>query len=124
MSMTCNIDSNISTDNIYFLREKYQTLADKLSDTNTTNRKGFYESQQYDNLMIWSFRFYVFYYILAITLILILVFSKNNLTKQVKGGISVVLLSYPYLIQYIINPLTRIYFFIIGFIPKNIYNNL
>ena len=126
--LECN--QYITQSNIDDLSRKYNYVS-KLTTTNkqdsdTLNRKSFYESQQYANLMSWNFLIVAVYYVLAIVLAIILFFSENQfqLTTYQKGGATVLLLSYPYIISYIIVPIMWMYNFVVSFIPKNVYNNI
>ena len=95
-------------------------------DKNTLNRKSFYESQEYDNLLIWELRFMVLYYILAIILILILFISKNQfqLTINQRLLVSLLALIYPLIVNYFIAPMVAVYRFFSSFVPKNVYNSI
>ena len=121
---------NITTQNISDITAKYEYVT-KLTttnkqDTDTLNRKSFYESQQYSDLLIWNYWIVGFYYVLAITLIIILFVSENQfqLSTNQKGAATLVLLVYPYAIRYFIAPLMWVYKFVVSFIPYSIYNNI
>jgi hypothetical protein len=122
--LVCN--DKVSEANIEDLTRKYNYVSNLTQDANTLNRKSFYESQQYSNLMIWNFWIVSIYYVLAIVLVIILFVSENQfqLSTNQKGFATVVLLTYPYVISYIISPVIWVYNFIISFIPYNVYNNL
>ena len=126
--IVCN--NLISQQNITDITAKYEYVT-KLTktnkqDTDTLNRKSFYESQQYSDLLIWNYWIVGLYYVVAITLIVILFFSENQfqLTTNQKGAATVGLLIYPYAIHYFIAPLVWVYKFIVSFIPYSIYNNI
>ena len=95
-------------------------------DKDTLNRKSFYESQEYNNLLIWELRFMVLYYILAIILILILFISKNQfqLTINQRLLVSLIALIYPLIVNYFIAPMVAVYRFFSSFVPKNVYNSI
>ena len=122
--------NNISQTNIDDITAKYKYVSELTNtnrqDSDTLNRKSFYESQQYYRLMVWNFWIVALYYVLAITLIIILFVSDNQfqLTNYQKGGASVFLLAYPYVIRYLIVPIIWVYKFIVSFIPYSIYNNI
>ena len=90
----------------------------------TNDRKSFYESQQYENLVSWYLRFIVFYYIISIIFIITLMISNAPLSFTYKIIISIGVILYPYLISHIIKPIIILYHFIYNLIPKNVYNNL
>ena len=120
----------VTEQNITDITAKYnyvsQLTTTNKQDTNTLNRKSFYESQQYSELLIWNYWIVGLYYVLAITLVVILFFSENQfqLTNNQKGVATAVLLIYPYVIRYIIAVIIWIYKFIVSFIPYSIYNNI
>ena len=129
-----NGPSNVITANdVQLLTDKYnynQDLLDEINktriDSDTQYRKGYYESEQYGNLLSWNTWFLFIYYILAIALILILVFSANQflLTTYQTAGIAIGLIVYPHVIHYFVNIFQTIYTFIMAFVPKNIYNSI
>ena len=133
--ITCESNGTGATplDDINILIEKYeylQQLTNNLEtnkiDTNTLNRKSFYESQQFHHLLWWNWFFFIVYYILSVILILVLFFSENqfHLTTYSKGGISIVLLIYPQLVGFIHSSVLSIYNFFAKFWTKNVYNSL
>jgi hypothetical protein len=106
-----------------------QNLTDLIASGNkenkpTNDRKSFYESQQYENLVSWYLRFIVFYYIISIIFIITLMISNAPLSFTYKIIISIGVILYPYLISHIIKPIIILYHFIYNLIPKNVYNNL
>ena len=118
----CPADSSFNNDDIIKLTSKYdyiQTLTynnNNAVDANTLNRKSFYESQEYDNLLMWDLRLTVLYYILAIILILILFVSKNQfqLTINQRLLVSLLVLIYPYIVNYFITPIIAMYRFFVS----------
>ena len=125
----CPTDGTFQQSDITLLMSKYNYIQTRMNDTvdkNTLNRKSFYESQEYDNLLIWDLRFTVLYYILAIILILILFISKNQfqLTINQRLLVSLLVLIYPYIVNYFITPIIAIYHFFSAFVPKNVYNSI
>ena len=130
--LVCASDDTISADNITDLTAKYNyVVQSELTNTNkqdadTLNRKSFYESQEYSNLIVWNFWILALYYLLAIVLSIILFVSDNQfqLTTYQKGGATVMLLAYPYVINYLISPVVWVYRFVVSFTSNNVYNNL
>lgn len=102
--------------------EKNNLRVDKSIATN--DRKSYYESQQYEHLILWFMRFRWFYYVFAIMLISILFLSKNELQFNVKIIVSIGLLIYPFVINYVLLPFVYLFRFIYDLIPKNVYNTL
>ena len=128
--LVCASGNTISAGNIADLTAKYNYVS-QLTNTNkqdadTLNRKSFYESQEYSNLIVWNFWILALYYLLAIVLSIILFVSDNQfqLTTYQKGGATVMLLTYPYVINYLISPVVWVYRFVLSFMPNNVYNNL
>jgi hypothetical protein len=123
----------ITATDVQLLTDKYnynQDLLDEINktkiDSDTQYRKGYYESEQYENLTMWHNRFLFIYYVLAIALILILVFSANTflLTTYQTAGIAVGLMIYPHVIHFLFNIFKMMHTFIMEFVPKNIYNSI
>jgi hypothetical protein len=126
-------DKLITARDVQLLTEKYNYNEDLLDEINKTKidsdtqyRKGYYESEQYNHLMKWNTLFLFIYYILASTLILILIFSANQflLTTYQIAGISLALMIYPHVSHFFVKMIRMIYTFIAAFIPKNIYNSI
>ncbi len=111
----------------YNYAKKLQTTIDNQGmDTTTLNRKSYYESKEYDNLLLWNFRFYYFYYVMAFILVLILFLSENQfqLGLYTRIFISLLLLVYPYIISYITMIVFFSYQFLSGFMSTNVYNSI
>ena len=115
------------------LMSKYEYIQTRLNDVDknavdkdTLNRKSFYESQEYNNLLVWDLRLTVLYYILAIILILILFIAKNQfqLTINQRLLLSLLVLIYPHIVNYFIAPIIAVYQFFSEFVPKNVYNSI
>jgi hypothetical protein len=108
--------------------EKNQILKLKLrerhGDILTNDRKTYYETEALDTLNSWYRLFWYIYYIVVLILILAFIFSPNEFTLIKKIIIIVLFIFYPYYITYINNWIYSIYLWIIGTIPKNVYNNL
>lgn len=119
-------DINILIEKYEFLQQLTNNLETNQIDTNTLNRKSFYESQQLHHLLWWNRFFYIVYYIFSVILILVLIFSENqfHLTTYSKGAISIVLLIYPEVIGFIHSSILSIYRFFSSFWSKNVYNSL
>jgi hypothetical protein len=124
----CPDNNQITANIITSLKSKYDYITTHTNDVdnNTLNRKSFYESQEYDNLLVWELRFTVLYYILAIILILILFISNNQfqLTINQRLIVSLLVLIYPYVVNYFIVPIIAVYRFFSAFVPKNVYNSI
>ena len=111
----------------YNYAKRLQTAVDNQSvDTTTLNRKSYYESKEYENLLLWNFRFYYYYYVMAVILVLILFLAENQfqLGLYTRIFISVLLLVYPYIVSYITMFVFVSYQFLNSFIPTNVYNSI
>lgn len=119
-------DINILIEKYEYLQQLTNNLETNKIDTNTLNRKSFYESQQFHHLLWWNWFFFIVYYILSVILILVLFFSENqfHLTTYSKGGISIVLLIYPQFVGFIHSSVLSIYYFFAKFWTKNVYKSL
>lgn len=131
--------------------EKNQLLKVKLrerhGDILTNDRKTYYETEAYENLLLWYRFFWWIYYIVVLMLILGLIFSPSyidaftlfttQLNNQPVPGtrlnlnrvfykilIIVLLIFYPYYIDYVIKWIYGKIMWILNKIPKNVYNNL
>lgn len=121
-----DIDINTLIDKYEYLTKLKTNLETNQIDTNTLNRKSYYEATELNRLIWWHRFFYFIYYVLAVVLILVLFLSENqfHLSMYAKGGISIVLLIYPSMVEYILGPFFLLYEFISSFWSKNIYNSL
>lgn len=108
--------------------EKNQLLKVKLrerhGDILTNDRKTYYETEAYENLVLWYRLFWWIYYIVVLMLILALVFSGSGLTLIKKIVIAIVFIFYPYYIDYVVRWIYGKIMWLLGKIPKNVYNNL
>lgn len=122
--------NQFTNNDVISLTSKYNYNAGLTSnnkiDKNTLDRKSFYESQEYENLLAWNTILTGIYYILAIILILILFLAQNQFQLTIKERVvaSFLMLVYPYVIHYFIAPINKVYQFFVGFIPTSVYNNI
>ena len=93
-------------------------------ESTTNDRKSFYEAQQIGNLLSWHTKFRWIYFICAIIFIIAIFISENSLSFTYKVVFSVIVILYPFLINYILKPVLFIYHFIYDLIPKNVYNSI
>ena len=128
--IVCTGGNSFTANDITLLTSKYeyvQTLIkNNTADASTLNRKSFYESQEYDNLLVWDLRLTVLYYILAVILIIILFMTQNQFQLTIKERlfISLLVLIYPHIVNYFITPIIAVYRFFTQFVPKNVYNSI
>ena len=99
-------DINTLIDKYEYLTKLKTNLETNTIDTNTLNRKSYYEATELNRLIWWHRFFYFIYYVLAVVLILVLFLSENqfHLSMYAKGGISIGLLIYPSIVDYILRP--------------------
>lgn len=122
--------TNFTNNDVISLTSKYNYNAtltnNNMIDKNTLDRKSFYESQEYENLLSWNLILTGIYYILAIILILILFLAENQfqLTINERLVASFLMLLYPYVIHYFITPINKVYQFFVGLVPTSVYNNI
>ena len=80
-------------------------------DILTQDRKTYYETQEYEALESWYKIFLSFYYILVVILLLSLIFLHNEFKTSQKIGIILLLVIYPFVINYIFT-------FVLGILNK------
>jgi hypothetical protein len=125
---TALINSGYTQHLLKDLAEKNQELKLKLrnahGDILTNDRKTYYETEALDKMKQWYKLWWYVYYIFFIVFLLALFLSPNELTTAKKIIFSILLLGYPYYIDYIVMGIHRLYMKISGNLPKNVYNNL
>ena len=99
-------------------------LKESYGDILTNDRKTYYETDALNNLTFWYRLFWYIYYVLVIMLILAFIFSPIKLLKIQKVIISVLVIFYPYYIDYIVRWVYGLWKLLISRLPKNVYNNL
>ena len=99
-------------------------LKESYGDILTNDRKTYYETDALNSLTLWYRLFWYIYYVLVIMIILAFIFSPIKLLKIQKFIISVLLLFYPYYIDYILRWNYGLWKMLISRLPKNVYNNL
>ena len=99
-------------------------IVDIRSDIVTADRKTFYETQNYDNLMKWYRIFKWIYILLLLAFFIGLFITKSDMSRTVKISAFIFLIIYPivinYLVDFIIKSLKNAY----NLMPKNIYKSL
>lgn len=125
---TALVNSQYTKDlyNVYL--ERNQELKLKLRDGHgdilTNDRKTYYELEALNTLKLWYRLFWYIYYILVLMLVIAFVLSPSELTRVKKLLISVLIIFYPYYVNYIIKFIIGIWNSIVSMFPKNVYNNL
>jgi hypothetical protein len=99
-------------------------LRNSRGDILTNDRKTYYETDALNQLELWYKFWWYIYYILILVFTIALVVSPSQLTMIKKVVIFVLLLFYPYYIDYIVRWVQGIYKNIYNSLPKNVYNDL
>ena len=99
-------------------------LKESYGDILTNDRKTYYETDALTSLTLWYRLFWYIYYVLVIMIILAFIFSPIKLLKIQKLIISVLVIFYPYYIDYILRWIYGLWKLLISRLPKNVYNNL
>lgn len=99
-------------------------LRNSRGDILTNDRKTYYETDALNQLQLWYRFWWYIYYILILVFTIALVVSPSQLTMIKKVVIFVLLLFYPYYIDYIVRWVQGIYKNIYNSLPKNVYNDL
>ena len=103
-------------------KELFKELKEESNDVLTNERKTYYEDQQIDTL-----KFYYFYFILTIYIIVVLCFgifslmysSQSSFLKKLAIFIGLIFL--PFISTYILGFIISIFYKIYNIIPKNVY---
>ena len=128
-----SLNPSLFTSDIQKLITKYKyatqlqsNLDSQSIDVTTLDQKSLYESQEYDNMRLWNFRFLFFYYVMAVILVLVFFLAENQfkLGLYTRIFLSILLLVYPYIVSYITMSMMTMFGFISSFIPKTVYNNI
>lgn len=132
---TMNAYLNTALLNSSYTKEMYEDLTNKneemslelrnrKGDILTNDRKTYYETDALDRLKSWySFWWYV-YYIVVLIVLLSMLFVKSPYSFKVKLVIFILLVFYPYYINFIMEKIKSIFKNVVNSIPKNVYNNL
>ena len=99
-------------------------LKESYGDILTNDRKTYYETDALNSLTLWYRLFWYIYYVSVIMIILAFIFSPIKLLKIQKLIISVLVIFYPYYIDYILRWIYGLWKLLISRLPKNVYNNL
>jgi len=99
-------------------------LRNRYGDILTNDRKTYYETDALERLKLWyKFWWYVYYFLILIFL-LSMILAPSQITMFYKSIILILLIFYPYYINYILSYIYNGYKILYDNIPKNIYNNL
>jgi translation initiation factor 2 beta subunit (eIF-2beta)/eIF-5 len=107
-------------------QEMQASIEEHHGDVLTNDRKTFYETEALNNLRSWYSILWYIYYIFTIILIIVLLFNKPvELIKKIRFiFIVIIVLIYPYIINYITKKTYSFFHSIWKRYPKNVYNDL
>jgi len=123
------------TTNFQHVTELYQTyveenviLGERLNvyrtDLVTSDRKTYYENQNYDILKTWYFILRWIYFILLVAFCIGIFLSKSGYSIWSKLGFFALFALYPYFIDYVVLYLLKFVASVIASLPKNVYTTL
>lgn len=125
---TALINSNYTIELFKKYTEDNQELKLKLRDSRgdilTNDRKTYYETGALNQLQAWYKFWWYIYYILVLVFVISVFISPSQLSNIKKAVTVVLLILYPYYVNYIVKWLISLYMRIYNNLPKNIYNNL
>ena len=99
-------------------------LRNRHGDILTNDRKTYYETDALNSLQSWYNLWWYLYYMLVLVLIIALIMSPNDLSLIKKIVLGIVLIGYPYFIDYIVRWIKGLFMSIYSNLPKNVYNDL
>jgi hypothetical protein len=99
-------------------------LRNSRGDILTNDRKTYYETEALTQLKLWYRFWWYIYYILVIVFTIAIFVSPSELTMVKKAVIFVLLIFYPYYVDYIVRWVQGLYMSIYNRLPKNVYNDL
>ena len=99
-------------------------LRNRQGDILTNDRKTYYETDALESLKSWYTFWWYIYYILILVVLLSLLLVPSQLSFMKKSIVFILLVFYPYYINYIMQMITNLYTNIYNSIPTTVYNNL
>lgn len=125
---TAVINSNYTKDLLNEYDEKNKELKlqlrDRRGDILTNDRKTYYENDALDRLKLWHRFWWYIYYLLVLVFLISIFLVNSQMTNGKKVILSVLLIFYPYYIEFIVNWIYEFFANIYKNLPKNVYNNL
>lgn len=123
------------TTNVNYVTELYQSylknnnaLEKKIdaygTDLVTSDRKTYYETQNYDILRTWYYIWRWIYFILLVVFAVGIFLSKSGYSIWAKLGLFALFALYPYFIDYVVLYLMKAVANLISLLPKNVYTTL
>jgi hypothetical protein len=99
-------------------------LKERHGDILTNDRKTYYETEALESLKLWYKFLLIMYFILVIMLCLSLAFAQHNLTKIKCIIVSLLIIFYPFYIDYFVKWIYGVWNSFLKKMPKNVYNDL
>jgi hypothetical protein len=99
-------------------------LRDKRGDILTNDRKTYYETSALERLQLWYKFWWYLYYISVIVFLLAIFISPSKLSFLIKFIVLVLLVFYPYYVDYLVTGISDFFKKINNNLPKSVYNNL
>jgi len=99
-------------------------LREQHGDILTNDRKTYYETDALDRLKLWYKFWWYIYYLLVLVFLIGMIFSPSQLSLMKKVILFILLVFYPYYIDYIMNWIYNLYRNVQDSLPKSVYNNL
>jgi hypothetical protein len=94
------------------------------SDVLTNDRKTYYETEALEDLTLWHTIFWYIYYFFVMPLFTFTLITTSYYHFLLKISIEIIVLTYPYYIDYILRKIYWFFYSIWMQLPKNVYNNL
>jgi len=125
---TSLINSSYTSELLKQYSEKNAELKLKLRDNHgdilTNDRKTYYENDALDRLKLWYTFWWYIYYIFVIIFLLAIFLTPSKFSIMIKLFVLILLVFYPYYIDYISTKVTKFFKKMYNSLPKSVYNNL
>ena len=99
-------------------------LRNNQGDILTNNRKTYYQEEAIERLKLWHKFWWYIYYALVIVFSLCWFLVPTDISKFKRFLISVLLVFYPFYIDFILRTIYGFFYLIYRNLPKNVYNDL
>ena len=108
--------------------EKNKVIRDNIktnhSDVLTNDRKTYYETEALEDLKSWYTLFWYLYYLLVFPIFTFALIAKSSLHFVVRLIIVMIMIAYPYYIDFVARSVYNFFHSLWRQLPKNVYNNL
>jgi hypothetical protein len=105
-------------------KEMEVTIRDSHGDVLTNDRKTYYETSALDGLLNWYNTLWYIFYVLVAVYVIGIFFVSNQTSMVVKIVSSVLLVFFPYYINYLVKGIYNFFKSIYAQFPKSVYNSL